>query len=150
MSPDLRRMRPSRWTCSRTVPEPERMIATFASGTFTPSLSTREVATIGYVPVVEPQQHLAPLLGLGLMGDDRDQEPPRDRVDCGVVVREDQDPVAVVAVEQVAQQAELGRGGQRELALLAVGQERLPAFGRAVRHEEELGPGVRPAHVDAR
>src|SRR5512135_2116500 len=47
-------------------------------------------------PRVEPEQDLAPLLGLGLVGDDGDEELPRDLVDGGIVMREDQDPVAVV------------------------------------------------------
>ena len=126
------------------------MIATLASGTFTPSFNTREVATIGISAGVEPEQDLAALLGLGLVGDDGHQELPGDLVDGGVVVGEDQDAVAVVTVEQSGQQAELGGGGQGQLALLAVGAEGLAALGRAVGQEDELAPAVGLAHVDAR
>ena len=101
------------------------MIATLASGMFTPSFKTREVATIGYCPVVEPEQDLAALLGLGLVRDHGHQELPGDRVDGRVVVGEDQHPVAVVPLEQPGQQVELGRRGQGQRALLAIGQERL-------------------------
>ena len=44
----------------------------------------------------------------------------------------------------------LAGAARRQLALLAVGAEGLAALGRAVRQEDELGPAVGLAHVDAR
>ena len=101
------------------------------------------------MPGVESQQDLAPLFGLGLVGDHGHEELPRDRVDRGVVVREDQDAVAVVPVEQVGQKIELCRRRHRQLALQAVGMERLSSFGRAMRQEQELRPAIGLAHADA-
>ena len=66
-----------------------------------------------------------------------------------VVVGEDQDAVAVVTVEQVGEQIELRRRRQRQLALQAIGVERLSSFGRAMRQEQELRPAVGLAHADA-
>ena len=51
-------MRPKRWTCSRTEPLPEITIATFASGTSTPSLSTFEVTIARYRPSEKPERML--------------------------------------------------------------------------------------------
>ncbi len=48
-----RRMRPSRCTCSRTLPLPLSTTPTRASGTSTPSLSTREVSSTGSSPLAK-------------------------------------------------------------------------------------------------
>jgi hypothetical protein len=77
---------------------------------------------------VKTQQNLAPFFGLGLVRDHWNQELSRDFVNGGVVVSEDQHPVAVVAFEQPREQVELGRSGQRQLALLAVGVKGFTTF----------------------
>jgi hypothetical protein len=72
---------------------------------------------------VEVFQELLPLLGLGLMRQRRYQEPAGDRVDGGVVRREDQGAFTGVAGEQPFERLQLAGGRPLQSLRLAVRPE---------------------------
>ena len=73
----------------------------------------------------------------------RQQKAARHGVGGGVVLGEDQGPVAMVDAQQLGQVVELAGGGERQLALAPVGLHRALPLGAAGGADDEVVPAAR-------
>src|SRR5690606_8268298 len=100
------------------------------------------------LPAREPLQDLAALFHFRLVRDHGKEEAARDGVRRRVVLREDQGLLVPVLVEQSVHRRELGRSGERELALPEIGLEGAAPGVRAGGAHHEVLPAVAAVHAD--
>ncbi len=97
----------------------------------------------GELARVERGEDAAPLLELGLMGDRRQEEAARDRIDRGVVLREHDGAISRVVVVEPRQHGVIARRAPPQRPLPPVGRERAPARVALRREHEEAPPPLR-------
>src|SRR5579875_2578650 len=93
-------------------------------------------------------QKVTALLGLGLMGDGRNQEAPGDLINSGIVVSKYEHLIALMTMEQLFQTVHLGRRRQGQAALLAVRLKSGVTVLRTARRLNETLPTSGAAQMD--